>query len=85
MIQLLNSIHPPMYNYLPIITILIFEVVVVFIELGVFAIVEEEGFKKKKELNDEEVWRMGLKAIVLGNIVTFLIGMFVYLLIGGSL
>jgi hypothetical protein len=76
-----------MYNYLPLITIAIFEFVVVFVELGIYLIVMygDKGLKNKKELNEDEVWRIGLKAIVVGNLVTFLIGMFVYLLIGGSL
>lgn len=87
MFTVLNSIHPPMYNYLPLITIAIFEFVVVFVELGIYLIVMygDKGLKNKKELNEDEVWRIGLKAIVVGNLVTFLIGMFVYLLIGGSL
>jgi hypothetical protein len=91
MLHLLNSIHPPMYNYLPLIVIFVFEIIVVGIELSVFAFVLERHMKKKDrlkegdKLSENEVWIVGFNAIVLGNVITFLIGMVIYLLIGGQL
>lgn len=84
-LKLLNSIHPYYYDLLPLFVILIFEIVVVILEVVIMNIFWKVRFKRGDTLNQDDGIEVSTYAIIVGNIITFLIGIVIFFLLGGSL
>lgn len=91
----LDGIYPQTYNVLPLFVVLLFEIVVVGLELGVFHGLWKREFNKatiwiresdkKGMILEEDGYFMGIIAIIVGNVLTFLVGYFIYTIAGGVL
>jgi uncharacterized iron-regulated membrane protein len=83
-INLLNSIVPQYYSIFPLVVIALFEIVVIAIEVLIFHLFWKREFKVALVKNEDGLF-IGYVAIIVGNSLTFIIGMFIYLLFKGSI
>jgi hypothetical protein len=83
--NLLNSIVPQYYSIFPLVIIGLFEIMVVAVELLIFQLLWKREFRLVALVKNEEGHFLGFVAIIIGNIATFVIGMFIYILFKGSL
>jgi len=83
--NLLNSIVPQYYNYLPLAVIVVFECIVIVVEIMALDILWRNKFIRNTLIKEDLGLKVGVIAVIIGNLVTFIIGIVIYVLIGGSL